>query len=103
MYLGIDVSKTTLDAALLVGQEAKPRHKVFANTPESHALLLLWLQEQGANAVHATLEATGTYTEGIALALHEAGHLVSLVNPALVRAFGQSQLRVCLHLCEVRD
>lgn len=29
----------------------------------------------------------------MSLALHEAGHTVSLVNPALVRAFGQSHLR----------
>lgn len=93
MYLGIDVSKATLDAALLLDQATKPRHKVFANTPEGHALMLGWLGDQGAPVVHATLEATGTYAEGIALALHEAGHTVSLVNPALVRAFGQSQLK----------
>ncbi len=30
MFLGIDVSKNTLDVALL-GESAKPRHKVFAN------------------------------------------------------------------------
>ena len=93
MYLGIDVSKATLDAALLLDQATKARHKVFSNTPEGHALLLGWLGDQGAPVVHATLEATGTYAEGIALALHEAGHIVSVVNPALVRAFGQSQLK----------
>lgn len=50
-------------------------------------------KKQGASIVHATLEATGTYGEAVAVALHEAGHRVSLVNPALVRAFGQSQLK----------
>lgn len=94
MFLGIDVSKATLDVALLVEEEArKARHKVFPNTSEGHQQLLLWLCEQGATQVHATLEATGTYAEPVALALHEAGHRVSLVNPALVRAFGQSQLK----------
>ncbi len=93
MFLGIDVSKATLDAALLVEPEAaKARHKVFSNTPEGHGQLLGWLRTQGA-AVHVTLEATGTYAESVAVALHEAGHRVSLVNPALVRAFGQSQLK----------
>ncbi len=94
MFLGIDVSKATLDAALLLdGAAPKARHKVFPNTHEGHQLLLLWLQEQNAPVVHATLEATGTYGEAVSLALHEAGHKVSLVNPALVRAFGQSQLK----------
>lgn len=93
MFLGIDVSKNTLDAALLSQpNQPKPRHKVFANTPASHQQLLKWLKDQGAESVHACLEATGTYAEAVARALHEAGHQVSLVNPALIRAFGQSQL-----------
>ena len=99
MYLGIDVSKATLDAALLLDSGApkalasKARHKVFPNTPVGHGQLLSWLQGQGVSIVHATLEATGTYGEAVALSLHEAGPRVSLVNPALVRAFGQSQLK----------
>lgn len=94
MFLGIDVSKATLDVALLLEVEApKARHKVFPNTPEGHGHILQWLQEQGAGEVHACLEATGTYAEAVALALDEVGHKVSLVNPALVRAFGQSLLK----------
>lgn len=104
MFLGIDVSKKTLDAALIevAGQTGKPqtrkpqtrkpRHKVFANTSRGHQQLLSWLQENNVESVHACLEATGTYAEAAATALHEAGHRVSLVNPALIRAFGQSQL-----------
>lgn len=94
MFLGIDVSKATLDAALLPEPDAlKARHKVFPNTPAGHALLLVWLRDQSAEHLHACLEATGTYAEPVALALCEAGHKVSLVNPALVRAFGQSLLK----------
>ena len=92
MFVGIDVSKNTLDAALLKAA-GKPRHKVFANTAAGHAQLLSWLQENGVQAGHACLEATGTWADAIALALHAAGHKVSLVNPALIRAFGQSQLK----------
>jgi len=42
MVLGIDVSKNTLDAALLIGEEParKPRHKVLANTAAGHQQLL---------------------------------------------------------------
>jgi len=94
MFVGIDVSKNTLDAALLK-EQGKPRHKVFANTPLGHRQLLSWLSDNmdnGTATVHACLEATGTWADGVALALHEAGHQVSLVNPALIRAFCQRRL-----------
>ena len=94
MILGIDVPKATLDAALLLDDPGhKPRHRIFANNSEGHQHLLSWLKDNGASTISACLEATGTYAEAIALALHEAGHHVSLVNPAQVRAFGQSQLK----------
>lgn len=94
MVLGIDVSKATLDVALLLDETAsKPRHRVFANTGQGHQQLLSWLQSQGATPAQACLEATGTYADAVALALHAAGHRVALVNPAQVRAFGQSQLK----------
>jgi transposase len=92
MFVGIDVSKNTLDAALICGA-GKPRHKVFDNTPTGHAQLLFWLQDNAVRVSHACLEATGTWADAVALALHAAGHQVSLVNPALIRAFGQSQLK----------
>jgi transposase len=79
--------------ALLTDTERKPRHKVFANTPLGHQQLLAWLTSHRTGVVHACLEATGTWAEAVALVLHEAGHTVSLVNPAQVRAFGQSQLK----------
>ena len=80
MFLGIDVSKNTLDAALLQG-DGKPRHKVFANSPAGHRQLLAWLHEHGAHSVHACLEATGTWADAAALALHAGGHLERLTEP----------------------
>jgi transposase len=91
-YLGIDVSKATLDVALLEPDRAKPRHRVFPNNVAGHGQLLSWLDnwldKMSGQPVHACLESTGTYGEAAALALHQAGHTVSVVNPALVRAFG---------------
>jgi transposase len=92
MFVGIDVSKNTLDAALLK-EEGKPRHKVFTNSAVGHCQLLAWLNDNGAATVHVCLEATGTWADAVALALYEVGHKVSVVNPALIRAFGQSQLK----------
>jgi transposase len=97
MFLGIDIAKTTFDVALLpanASAQAKPRHKVFANTLAGFDQLALWLRQNLAppGQVHACMEATGTYGEALALYLRQAGHTVSVVNPAQIKAFGQSQL-----------
>ena len=46
----------------------------------------------GIPKVQACLEATGNYGEELAIYLHEAGHLVSMVNPARIKGFAQSEL-----------
>jgi len=55
-------------------------------------VLRLWLKKFGISQVQACLEATGNYGEDLAIYLHEAGHLVSIVNPARVKGFAQSEL-----------
>lgn len=92
MFLGIDVSKKKFDVALLC-EAAKPKHKVFANDAAGYQALLQWLRQHHAEQVHACLEATGTWASGIALALHEAGYKVSLVNPARIHAFAKTGLQ----------
>lgn len=88
--LGIDVSKRTLQVALL-HKDDKPKQKHFENTPVGHQKLLKWLSQQGVQA-HACLESTSTYGEAIAEALVNAKHLVSIVNPARVKGFAISEL-----------
>lgn len=88
--LGIDLAKRTFDAALL--KAGKTWHKVFPNRAEGVAALATWLAKHGVTQVHAGLEATGTSGEALAVWLHEAGHRVSLVNPARIQAFGKSEL-----------
>lgn len=89
--LGIDVAKLKFDVALLTTGD-KFRHKVFANTPAGFAQLAEWLAKQKVTHVHACLEATGTYGEALALYLHGLGHVVSVVNPAVIKAYAGSQL-----------
>lgn len=88
VVLGIDISKLKFDAALAVG--AKFRTKVFANTPAGFAQLNEWLRQHGVPHVHACMEATGIYWEALATHLADAGHVVSVINPALAKAHGQS-------------
>lgn len=86
--LGIDVSKAKLDCALALS--GKYRNKVFANTPNGFQELLVWMQRHAPSPVHACMEATGIYWEAAAQALVDAGHVVSVINPALSRAHAQS-------------
>jgi transposase len=89
--LGLDLAKLKFNACL-VRAGGKLRHKVFANTAEGFAQLSEWLEGQGAGRVHACMEATGTYGDALAPYLHEAGHTLSRVNPAAVKAYAQSHL-----------
>lgn len=90
--LGIDIAKAKCDVALQCA-DGKVRHKTFRNTAEGHAELLAWITRYGVSAVHACLEATGTYGEAVALALADAGHTVSIVNPLAISAYARSELR----------
>ncbi len=89
--LGLDVAKLKFDACL-VREGGKFRHKLFANNPEGFAQLSDWLKKQGGKQVHACLEATGTYGDPLATYLHEQDHLVSVVNPAAIKAYARSHL-----------
>ena len=92
-WVGIDVSKRKLDVALL-NDAGKVKSKSLANDPAGLAALMTWLDERGANAAstHVCMESTGTYSDGCAIAFADAGWLVSVVNPAQPKSFGQSQL-----------
>jgi transposase len=85
-FVGIDVSKDTLDACLLLPQ-GKQRHASFANDARGHAALIAWADRQAVGlALHFCLEATGPYSEAPADALANAGRRVSVANPARVKA-----------------
>ena len=89
--LGLDVAKLKFNACLLC-EDGKLRHRVFPNTPVGFAQLIEWLGREQVTRAHACLEATGTYGDSLATYLHEAGHVVSLVNPAAIKAYAQSVL-----------
>jgi transposase len=89
--LGIDIAKAKFDVALLT-PEGKIRRKSCANTPTGFADLTRWLERHGAPAVHASLEATGTYGDALAHYLYDSGHVVSVLNPAMTHAYAASFL-----------
>ena len=91
-YVGVDVAKAKLATALIT-PAGKTLQKSCANTTGGHTELLRWLSRHAAAPIVVGVEATGGYQEAVALALHEAGHQVSVLNPQAVAAYGRSQLR----------
>jgi transposase len=89
-FLGIDVSKAKLDVSLLTSTGCE-RHTV-RNDAAGHEALCAWLAQHGTAPVHACLEATGRYGQQVAAALYAAGHRVSVVNPARIKAFADTLL-----------
>jgi transposase len=89
--LGIDVSKAKLDVALR-RPDGKLRSKVVENSPSGFVALTDWLDTHGVHRLHACMEATGIYWEAVAEYLADAGHTVSVVNPAQIKAFGGAGL-----------
>ena len=89
--LGLDVSKLKFNACL-VRAGGRLRHRAFSNDEAGFAQLSAWLTQNGAALTHACMEATGAYYEALATYLHDAGHAVSVVNPAAIKAYAQSRL-----------
>lgn len=93
MYiLGIDVSQATLDVALSMDNRTYTMNQ-FGNDCAGHQALVQWLNEQGVDELHACLEATGRYSDAVALYLTARAFRVSVVNPAQVHAYAKSLLR----------
>jgi transposase len=90
--VGVDIAKESFTVTLLNGQGQKYRRQ-FANSPAGHKAFLSWLKKQSQGRVQVCLEATSIYWEEVAERLHEAGHEVSVVNPARIKGYALSQLR----------
>jgi len=90
-YLGIDVSKAKLDCALWL-PTGKFKSKVVDNTQAGFDDLKQWLNKHEACNARVAMEATGIYWEAVAEFLADAGLVVSVVNPAQIKAFGGSRL-----------
>lgn len=90
-FLGIDIAKATFEVALLLGRQRHEKH--FTNNIEGFEQLQQWLTNCSTLPIHACLEATGRYGDQLAAYLYQAGHAVSVVNPAQIKAYGQSKLQ----------
>lgn len=90
VIVGIDMSKKKFDAALF--RNDKFKHKVFPNTKSGHEAILTWLQKNNVATAHVCMESTNVYGEALAEYLFDQSYTVSIVNPARIKGFAQSEL-----------
>ncbi len=86
-YLGIDVSKATLDCHFAT------HHRQFANNPKGFGLLVDWIGKQTC-ALRVICEATGPYHQRLVWTLQQAGIEVCVAPPQRVRHFAKAQGRL---------
>ncbi len=89
--IGTDVAKATFDIALPLGQDKYRTRAKISNDAAGWEQLLAWREKHAPNAA-VGMEATGIYHESLAERLVAAGVTVYVVNPAQIKAFGQSEL-----------
>ncbi len=90
--VGIDVSAQLLSAAI---QRSRGGISVatFANAGKGHGQLIKWATKGGRRA-RVCLEATGTYSLGIALALHRHAKIeVMVVNPKVIKNYAGATMQ----------
>lgn len=95
LYVGIDVSKSKLDAALTHNGKEILSYAVFENNQLGFKKLANWTKKQGKkyDEIHYCMEATGIYSEEVSEYLQEQKKsIVSIVNPAQTKAFSGSIL-----------
>jgi transposase len=91
-FLGLDVSKDSVAACLLLDDRRFPF--AFDNNRRGVAKLLNWLRNRKAvEGLRACLEPTNTYHIDLAKALHEAGVVVHVANPWATLQYAKSTMR----------
>jgi transposase len=91
LTLGIDISKDKFDVALL--DDERYQLGTFVNSKKGYQSLAKWLKKRQAKSAHVCIEASGRYGDAVATFLHDRGYAVSVVNPARIKAYGQSRLK----------
>lgn len=90
--IGIDVGKHKLDVAMFF--KGMVRKKSVANSSTGYQELMTWITKQVVepDSCLVCMESTGVYSEPVALGLQALGLTVSIVNPARIKGYGQSEL-----------
>jgi transposase len=92
LFVGIDIAATTFAASWTTEGPPHERARTFPQTPAGFAALQEQLDATGIVPAHTlvVVEATGSYWIALAVALHQAGYVVSVVNPAQAHNYAKS-------------
>jgi transposase len=94
LYVGVDIAAETFTAAWLTPGGAASPPLTCDQTPQGYAALVQRLKAAASPAeTLVALEATGNYWVALAVALHEAGYRVAVLNPRRAHHFAKAQLR----------
>ncbi len=92
LYVGVDIAAASFTAIWSPDGSSDERPQTFAQTPAGFSAFQQRLLTLGvpAAATLIVLEATGSYWVALAVALHQAGFAVAVVNPAQIHNYAQS-------------
>ena len=91
MYLGIDVSKLTIDCCLIA--DGQNHQKKFQNNKVGFEQLTKWLQSHKvSDKLHCVCEATGTYYEALAEYLY-LRYTITVENPRKIKGYAIAELQ----------
>ena len=87
--VGIDIGKDSFDACF--DKDNKRKYAQFRNSRAGMADFHKWMKQNGVQAAHLFMEATGRYGEDLARWAFDLGWQVTIMNPFRVRRFAESE------------
>jgi transposase len=94
-YVGIDISKKTLDVAITKDGKKVLGHKQFSNSLKGYRDIKRWINEHAEfeGGVLVCTESTGAYGKKLERFVQEqTGYELSVCNPFAINSFGKSRL-----------
>ena len=95
LFVGVDIAAATFTVASMAPDRPPSTPHTFDQTPAGFAACQQQLQATGVPpaATLVVLEATSSYWVALAVTLHNAGYVVSVINPAQAHSYAKSHLR----------
>jgi transposase len=95
LHVGIDIAAASFVGVWTTDGRMYTRAQTFAQSPDGFAAVQQQLAATGVapTQTRVVLEATSSYWIAVAVALHQAGYQVCVINPAQARNFARSLSR----------
>lgn len=90
VYLGLDVSKLTVDCVFMI--DSQFTHVQISNNDDGFRQLLDYISNHKIKQLHACCESTGNYYLKLASYLHNNGISISVINPLAIKNYARLKL-----------